>query len=237
MPPPLPMPLRLLRRLSSGGALGDGAGGACVDSPRTAALRKRAPSRSPMVQFSVWNSLRFLLQLLGLGALAFVAPHQSFALAPLWALVCFYCFAALPVLLQSSISFAIACVRLLRLRALGRLRERGFRHLLYKEAGRLVLVGIGSTVAIALMPTFLFEYHGLYGRKRLWLALFVAGFCYYNVNNFYNVLANLVTLAIIHCKRRARRLAEEEAEFATAAATESDGDGGEHGVGGGGDDE
>ena len=68
------------------------------------------------------------------------------------------------------------------------------------------------------MPTFLFEYHGLYGRKRLWAALFVGGFAYLNLNNVYNVLANLATKLIYYAKERAHQLRQDEAAFAAQAA-------------------
>ena len=152
---------------------------------------------SPQINFALWNIFRFLLQCVGVVCLWQATTNDAW-----WklGLIGFLSLCALPVLLQSLFLFGnkVHQIRLMWLR--GSLGPGSFKHLLFKELFRLILVGFVSTICICSMP-FLMR------SKRFqisWLtAVFVSLFSYFFSNFAYSILAQgTMSLMLMACGSR-----------------------------------
>jgi len=166
-----------------------------------------AGGSSPQVNFAAWNTFRFMLQCVGVVFLYYFALSDS-----VWwntNFVGFIMLCAVPVLLQSIFLFVQKAHQLRLMWLRGTLGSGSYKHLLFKEMFRLLLVGFVSTGVIMSVPFLMLS------RKLDWYqATVVALFVYAVINLVYSVLAQS-TFAV--CKYnggcpggRSRRLKGEE---------------------------
>ena len=149
-------------------------------------------SRLSVRRFSC--SLVGLVFLYRVGVLCYGSLCENY---PLWALVGYHMCTSIPVVLQSVIHLVRAVTNLKRYKVYSSSRQgevitrEDYYHLLGKEIGRLVIVGVGTTLAIGFMPKMIFD------TQLVFVACFICVFAYVSSNWIYNLMALAVTRTLI----------------------------------------
>lgn len=150
---------------------------------------------SPQVPHVLFTLVRFALQLVGAYSLYHLSMHCC-DLALVWPwfreapeikrnVALYHLFATTPCALQVAIQLGRAVRALKRNRHRGKVCDEMYRHLLGKEVARAVLVGIGTTTTIVLLPRLM---HDLQLNVRSCCVMLVLA--YMSSSLLYNMLAS-----------------------------------------------
>jgi len=187
---------------------------------------------SPEVHFMLWNVMRYSLTLIGLVLLhvLLVGCYKKACIEhPMWALCAYYTFTAVPVMLQSLISYGRMAWTLRCNYIENMLSRDDLYHLLLKELFRVIVVGGFAVCVMTLMPFILRQSGGtLYTISMS----FVMVFAYMGSDIVFSLLAQLSVRLLLRCFGRfwlhggspLTREEEQKLKANSAAKKKSDGD-------------